>query len=75
MDKIWDFEQFGDAPALIADTGATITYRELEALSGELEQAAGERAPVMFVCRNSTGALAGYAAMMNRGCPVLPVSV
>ena len=78
----WDFSRFGDAPALIADTGVTITYRGLASLSEEAEAAAGRHAGgdsgqkplVMLVCRNSLGALAGYAALAYREYPVLPVS-
>ena len=82
MGTIWDFGSFADSPALIADTGVRITYRDLEALSGETENAIGRstgrsvdsKPLVMFVCRNSLGALAGYAALINRGYPVLPMS-
>ena len=67
----WDFSRFDDTPALIADTGVTITYRGLASLSEEAEAAAGRHAGgdsgqkplVMLVCRNSLGALAGYAAL------------
>ena len=82
MGKIWDFESFADAPALIADTGITLTYRDLAVLSGETDAAveksggwdAASKPLVMFVCRNSLGAVSGYAALINRGYPVLPVS-
>ena len=82
MGKIWDFESFADSPALISDAGATLTYRDLAALSGETEtavakslgQAAESKPLVMFVCRNTLGAIAGYAALINRGYPMLPVS-
>ena len=82
MGKLWDFERFAAAPALIADTGVTLTYGDLAALSDEMESAIGSCADwdastkplTMFVCRNTTGALAGYAAMMNGGYPMLPVS-
>ena len=81
MGKLWDFEGFGDAPAVIADTGATLTYRDLAALSDRIAEAmdacAGwqEGTPLaMFVCRNTPGAIAGYAALMNGGTPVMPVS-
>ena len=82
MGKLWDFERFADSPALIADTGVTVSYRELSRLSAALEEAignyadrdAGERPLTMFLCRNSIGALSGYAALMNGGVPMLPVS-
>ena len=77
MGKLWDFEGFGEAPALIGDTGVRVTYRDLNSLSEAAEAAIGapaERPLVMFICRNTVGAISGYAALMNRGYPVLPVS-
>ena len=77
MGKLWDFEQHGDAPALIGDSGVTLTYRDLAALSEGIGAAvpdAGERPLTLFVCRNTLGALSGYAALINQGFPMLPVS-
>ena len=79
MGKLWDFESFADSPALIGDTGVTLTYRDLTALSDDIETAVGgtasEAGPlVMFICRNTLGALSGYAALINRGYPMLPLS-
>ena len=82
MGIFWEFERFADAPALIADTGVTLTYRDLAALSDEMEAGiresgdrdGGSRPLVMFFCRNTPGAIAGYAALINRGNPVLPCS-
>ena len=82
MGKLWDFERFADSPAMIADTGVTVRYRELAELSAALEEAAAthadrgaeERPLTMFLCRNSIGALSGYAALMNGGYPMLPLS-
>ena len=62
MGIFWDFESFANAPALIADTGAVLTYRDLESLSGDMEAGIREHADrdnasgplVMFVCRNRT---------------------
>ena len=82
MGILWKFEAFADAPALIADTGVTLSYRDLSTLSGAIDaaidgacgQACAARPLTMFVCRNTLGALAAYAALMNTGCPLLPVS-
>ncbi len=79
MGKLWDFESFADSPALIGDTGVTLTYRDLTALSDDIETAVGgtasEAGPlVMFICRNTLGALSSYAALINRGYPMLPLS-
>ncbi len=82
MGAFWDFESFADLPALIAHTGAALTYRELETLSEKAEDAidksvgrSAESKPLtMMICRNTVGALSGYCALMNRGYPILPVS-
>ena len=80
MGTFWDFERYGDSPALIAETGARLTYHDLASLSDDTEAAigknrdTGEKPLAMFVCRNSMGAIAGYAALINRGYPVLPFS-
>ena len=77
MGKLWDFEQHADAPALIGDSGTTLSYRDLAVLSDEIGTAVrddGDRPLTMFVCRNTLGALSGYAALINQGYPMLPVS-
>lgn len=77
MGKLWDFEQHADAPALIGDSGITLAYRDLAALSDEIGTAIrddGDRPLTLFVCRNTLGALSGYAALINQGYPMLPVS-
>ncbi len=82
MGVFWNFENFADSPALIADTGAVLTYRELEALSEKAEilidksakWSDGSKPLIMIICRNTVGALSGYAALINRGYPILPVS-
>ena len=82
MGVFWNFESFGDSPALIADTGVTVTYRDLTALSAETEAAirrcvdwdAVDKPLVMLICRNTMGALSGYAVLADSGYPVLPVS-
>ncbi len=82
MGVFWNFESFADLPALIADTGAVLTYGELEALSGKAEDvidksadwSAASKPLTMIICRNTVGAISGYAALINRGYPMLPVS-
>ncbi len=82
MGVLWDFERFADLPALITDTGSAITYGELEALSENAEDAIGRSAGwspgskplTMVVCSNTVGSLSGYAALINRGYAMLPVS-
>ena len=73
MDRIWDFGAFGRNTALVDDTGATVRYDELETLRNELSGICpGELA--MMMCENSIGALAGYAALLDSGHPMLMVS-
>lgn len=77
MGKLWNFEAFSERPALIEDTGVTLTYGDLAAISADLEKAigpGGEHPLVMFVGRNTLGGLCGYASLMNLGYPVLPAS-
>ncbi len=82
MGVIWDFKRFAGLPALISDTGTAITYGELEALSENAEAAIdkaadpgpGAKPLTMLICSNTMGSLSGYAALINRGCPILPVS-
>ena len=76
MGKLWDFERFADSPALIGDTGVTLTYRDLAALSAEKRKlpSAGRRT-VRWSCSSAgtpSGALSGYAALMNWGIPCCP---
>lgn len=73
MNRIWDFSAFGTNVALVDDTGVTVRYDELAALQEELSGVApGEL--TMMLCENSIGALAGYAALLNGGHPMLMVS-
>ena len=82
MGKLWNFESFAKAPALISDSGVTLTYHDLASLSDELETAIeksgclcdGAIPLTMFICSNTLGAMSGYAALMDRGYPMLPVS-
>ncbi len=82
MGVFWNFESFADSPALIADTGVAMTYRGLSELSAETAAAVSRHADwdeaskplVMLACRNTMGALSGYAALADSGYPVLPVS-
>ena len=41
MGKLWDFECFADSPAMIADTGVTVSYSDLARLCAALEAAIG----------------------------------
>lgn len=74
MGKIWDFEQFHNANALIDDKGVCITYDDLCSLMEKVEHCMGDRALVMMLTRNTIGGIAGYASFLNSGFPLLLVS-
>ena len=74
MNRIWDFSAFRNRTALKDERGAAVRYDELEELQDRLsgEIASGEL--ILMMCRNSVGALSGYAALLNSGHPMLLVS-
>ena len=74
MNRIWDFGAFGKKEALTDDTGFTLRYDELLALQNQLAETEGAGELTMMLCENSIGALAGYAALLNSGHPMLLVS-
>lgn len=74
MNRIWDFEAFGKKEALIDDTGVTLRYDELLKLQNQLSAAEASGELTMMLCENSIGAMAGYAALINSGHPMLMVS-
>ena len=82
MGILWDFERFAENVTLISDSGVTVKHQDLVTLGDELEQAIekngcisnGNKPLTMFVCSNTLGALSGYAALINRGFPMLPAS-
>ena len=74
MNRIWDFEAFGKKTALVDDTGVTVRYEELADLQKQLTEGAGAGELTMMLCENSIGALAGYAALINSGHPMMMLS-
>ena len=74
MNRIWDFGAFGKKEALTDDTGFSLPYDELLALQNQLAETEGAGELTMMLCENSIGALAGYAALLNSGHPMLLVS-
>jgi len=73
MGKIWDFSAFTGKTAMIDDTGVSVSYDELAALQIELSDIC-PGGLTMMLCENSIGALAGYAALLNGGHPMLMLS-
>lgn len=74
MNRLWDFGAFGKKAALIDDTGVTLRYDELEALQNQLSETVGSGELTLMLCENSLGALAGCAALLNGGRPMLLLS-
>lgn len=74
MNRLWDFSAFGKKAALIDDTGVTLRYDELEALQNQLSETVGSGELTLMLCENSLGALAGCAALLNGGRPMLLLS-
>ena len=74
MNRLWDFGAFGKKAALIDDTGVTVRYDELEALQNQLSEIVGSGELTLMLCENSIGALAGFAALLNGGHPMMPLS-
>ncbi len=70
-DLIWDLKAFGDRDALIADSGETMTYEELDAAGERIYEKIGERCLVFQFCTNTIGSVTGYTAFLNHG--VVPV--
>lgn len=56
-----------DALAVVDETGRTLTYRQLRALSGDLTVPVGGRCLCFCLCANTVGSLCGYLGMMERG--------
>ena len=71
MRKIWDFAQYGTAPALLDEYGSTLTYEALDAEAEKLAAAIGGRHLVFSLCRNEIGSVLGYTAFLNH--EIVPV--
>ena len=74
MGRVWDFAKYGNTTALIGDNGVRLSYPELSLLEGRLSGLMEKRALILMFCKNTPGAVAGYAALLNNGFPVMPVS-
>ena len=74
MNKLWNFGAFGSKAALIDDTGVTVRYDELEALQNQLSEIVDAGELTLTLCENSPGALAGCAALLNGGRPMMLLS-
>lgn len=69
---MWNFKEYGNNPAIIAENGETVTYSELAELGEQVASAAGKRCLVFSLCTNTAGSVIGYTAFMNhRIVPVL----
>lgn len=71
---LWDFGRFADRVAVIGECGETVRYGELEALTAKLSTVDLRYPLVMMLCRNTVGAVSGYAALLCGGYPILMMS-
>lgn len=67
MRMIWDLLEYRDNIAVLDEYGASLTYGALDDECRRIAEAVGRRCLVFILCRNETGALAGYTGMMNAG--------
>lgn len=62
---MWKFEATQENIAAIDDSGAELTYRQLDAEGQKLAGCVGERCLVFCLCQNDFGSLIGYTAFLN----------
>lgn len=61
----FDLQTFADQSAVITDTGASLTYRQLHTESKKIAAHIPDGAFVFTFCGNHLGALVGYVAMLD----------
>lgn len=71
MEKIWEFDQFGDSVALIDEYGNQMTYDVLKSESRILAKKIEHRCLVFSLCRNEMGSVLGYVSFINHS--IVPV--
>ena len=71
---LWDFGRYADNIAVIGDCGETLRYGELQELAAKLSEVDPRYPLVMMLCRNTVGAVSGYAALLGGGYPMLMMS-
>lgn len=74
MQRIWNFEEFGNEPALIDDKGDNLSYRELGEFCKDIASLNLDRSLFMMFCENTIGALSCYYAFLNNGFPLMLLS-
>lgn len=74
MGRLWDFNKYGNSTAFISEDGDSLSYSELAALEDRLSSFMKKRALTVMFCRNTFGGIAGYAALINNGYPLMAVS-
>lgn len=73
MGGIWNLDAYADRTALLEDTGAQMTYGQLNTEAKALAEKIGHRCLVFSLCRNTIGSVLGYTAFLNGG--IVPVMV
>ncbi|MBR3602235.1 MAG: AMP-binding protein [Lachnospiraceae bacterium] len=67
IEKIWDFDKYGDRCALISDEEQSISYKTLKEASDLVADAIDERCLVFSLCNNEIGSIIGYVGFVNNG--------
>ncbi len=62
---MWNFEAYGDHPALIEEGGGTLSYGQLKTAGDELAAVIGKRCLILQLCENSIGSVIGYTSFIR----------
>jgi len=68
-----NLERFGDAPAVITESGETVNYDDLLRQADRVGAALPGRCLVLVVCRNALPCLAGYLGLARAGAVLMLV--
>lgn len=63
---IFKTKEFEDNIALLDETGASVSYGQLDVMADELSDIIGGRCLIFSMCTNSIGSVAGYRAFVNK---------
>jgi acyl-coenzyme A synthetase/AMP-(fatty) acid ligase len=69
--KMWEIDQFGEAPAVIDEDGRIYSYSFLNEYGKRLADEVGGRKLVFCLCTNTIGSVLGYVTFINNS--IVPV--
>lgn len=77
MSNFWKIDEFDKQPALIEDSGDSVTYKELQGISNQLGNILSDnRKRLLFVmAQNNIESIMGYIAALNSNTAVLLIDV